>query len=357
MALAATTDAAQLESLASLDPAQAGQALLAARNMPDLWTGSEAIRRKVAGEVFAGAKAPTGDFQRDSVMLETAMFLSPDRSRSLMESLIAKRPRYGDRDYLVRFAGAFSDQPDVRDLVYELGGAWNLSADDCELALDQGVLKGALPGRQLHPATVQALFDVVGNPAKMEWSRQQAVNVLVKSGISESTLSDEFSRLWNRPLSNQQRLETIINVSGGVYWAVPSEGPMRGTRPDRFLAGVLRDTGEPLLQAVATTALYAGGPSSPDPLTQGQLDSFLRLSLASTLGNLPDSRSYFQSYLYSTYVSHLAVHGTPAEIPGLSRKALDFIPRGLDEAQREKVSRQYQDEMNFAIDAIRLRAN
>ena len=132
---------------------------------------------------------------------------------------------------------------------------------------------------------------------------------------------------------------------------------MRGIKPDRFLAGVLRDSSEPVLQAGAATALYGGGPSSADPLTQGVVNNFVRYSLKEALGNLSDTQSLYHSYMYRTYVSHLAVHGTPADLSGLSQRALEFTPRGLNAAPGEEIPREYQDAMNFAIDAIRLRAN
>lgn len=350
MALASTTDSAQLESLASLDPATAGRALLAARNRPDIWNESAATRRKVAERVLAGAGPPTGDFQKDSVLLEAARFLPADRSRSLMESLAAaKPPRSRDREEIIRFVAAFSDQPDAVERAHQMGKAWGLSESECKYVVNEGIKAGSLPGRQVHPATIERLFEIVGDPDSQEWQRQQAMSSLMLAGVPEAVQTGALSRFWNQPLSAQQRREILCAVTIGIHTSTPAIGPLLGTKPESFLRSILHESQDPMLRSWAAYAYYSGGSPSKDPVAQGTLDAFLRYARASTGEDGPEKHPITWYALSKAVVAHFAKYGTSADLPALSRWGADFAGASGTEAARK-----FQEEMNFAIDAIKL---
>jgi HEAT repeat protein len=357
MALASTTDSEQLESLASLDPAAAGRALLAARNRPDIWNDSAATRRKIAERIFGAAGPPSGDYQKDSALLEAAMFLPPDRTRSLMESLVAKPPRNKGQEDLMRFVAAFADQPDVIPRAHELGKAWGLSESECEYMVDEGTRAGALPGRQLHPATLERLFQIVGDSASQEWQRQQAMSSIMLSGVPEVTQTEALSRIWSQPLTLRQRREILTSLATGAQSSMPSKGAFLGAKPERFLTTILNETSEPTLQAPAAYACYCGGFQSTDPVLQRTLDGFLRFSTASTVGGDPENQGMTSFFLFNAVVAHFAKYGTSADLPALSRRGADFVSPLADESQKEKAARSIQQQLNYAIDAIRLRGN
>ena len=356
-ALGSSSNPADLEFLAMQPgPWRVGLALLAPRNLPDVWNATAAVRRQIAERLLSAAAIPTGDARKDSAYLHLATLLPADKVRPLYESLAAADPAELSSDpkaLLSRFIEVFGDQPDLDAWIDDLAERPGLPPRELQRAIEIGVTKSALPGKNVaSSALVLELLAAVGDPETPRWLVPLALAPVMRSGISEAALSASLQESYGRALTTEAKRTLLEAVIGGAPYQ--HMGSLQWTQPDGFVASVLRETADPGLKLLAAYAyLVSGAPGSADPGAARAVSDLVGPSLGD-LAASPRSMRLVPSVLGAYY----ARFGTPSDVARLEALPDDFpYPTVLSPEHRTALRDELLRESLRAIDAIRLSSN
>jgi len=335
----------------------AGLALLAPRRVPDIWNATASTRREVAERILAALKNPPSDPDCMLSLANLAALASPVKARRVFEAMLASflDPEAYQNAWVQMTVGSFADQPDL-DLP-RLRKLSKLSPFDFRIRVEWGVLWAPLSGKEIGGSKIirEVLESALKpDPEEVEgWVDRGPLRAVMRSGISEASLSEALKEAWRRAPSLEAKHAILIAVQKGAFLDHSGQdGSLQWTQPDSFLISVLRDDPEPGLRLTAAAAyFYAGCPAAPHPAA---------LRAAADLIARSDWKDEYEKFdsnvvgfnLVKLIVAYYSRFGTPADIPQL--KALpETFPYPEDFNYRENMVWM----LDRAIDAIRLRAN
>jgi hypothetical protein len=310
-------------------------ALVAGRDLPDLWDRTGAHRREIAERLLLSGSP--------NWML--AQLVAPDKSRAVYQTVVAATDQGSDpRSRLISIVAAFADQPDLDVHVARLASEAQLLPQDLERAIQLGLDKGFLPGRDVGSAPLVArMLSVVRDPGS-NWSVVQlAMPPVMKSGIAESTLSSTLVESW-RGMAIGPRNSMLAGVTHGARG-------MGVTQPEGFLTTVLKEESDAALRLRAAYAYFvAGDPVNPDPEILRAIA--LIVEGRDTGWTSPVEVPYTLPPLMGNWYARF---GTRDDIPKLlSLPDLYTGPPNIGDG-RHNLRINLTREMTRAIDAIRLR--
>lgn len=341
MALGSSARAEDLEWMARTEYART--ALLAARNIPDIWEPTADLRRSLAERVLSTKADPERH-------LHLAQLLPADKARAIYERVTSMTDFGIDpRAFLISVVTAFADQPDLDVRLTRMLAESGLTPHDQQRVVEIGVEQSSIPGKDVGGGPMVArLLAQVKDPANPWNLVQLAMPPVMKSGISESSLSTALTEGW-RASAIGPRNSLLGSVMQGAY---PSFGSLRFTQPEQFLAAVLREESEPAIKLRAAYAyLVLGEPENPDPQAMRAI-SFI-VESRDTSGTAPVEVSWTLPPLLGNWYARF---GGMEDIPKL-QSLPDLIAMSHSSEYRGTLRDSLKREMTRAIDAIKLRAN
>jgi hypothetical protein len=364
-ALALGSEPSALEFLAEQpDPTLAGYALLAGREIPDIWNTTASKRAEIAERLLSSNGVPSGNVAKDSKYLLAASLLSREAARPLYDSLsssVPENPGEDHKTWLTNLIAAFADQPDLDVRVNELGKAWNITPFELQRAIEVGVLRGALPGRGVGAtklvqdliataAVVDPIAAKVTKGGKPMVSTSITMSAVLRTGIAESSLSGALEEAWRGSTTSEAKARLVDAVLRGAYPFNPAREGLQWTHPEGFLETALRESPSP---AAAFAYVVTASPATPDAAALQAIADIIH-------GNQWDAGSSPTAWRLIAPVigGYFGRWGTAADIPKLQSIPAAFpYPAGWTPQQAEALRADLLRETRRAIDAIRLSGN
>ena len=335
----------------------AALALLAPLRVPDIWNATVRHRKEIAERILAAVEKTPTDPDRLLDLARLASLASPVKARRVFEAMLAGflDPESYQDAWVQATVGAFADQPDL-DLP-SLRKLSRLPPHDFRRFVEWGALAAPLSGKSIGGSRI--IRDVLDSALKPDpndvegWLDSGSLRAVMRSGISEASLSETLKEAWRRAPSLEAKQAILTAVLQGASLDHPEQYcSLTWTQPDSFLISVICDDPEPGLRLTAAASyFYAGCPAEPDPgALRAATDLLARTDWKDAYEKFEDDDVGWN--LIKLIAAHHARYGKPADIPRLKALPETFVyPENFN----------YRENMvwmlNWAIDAIRLRSN
>ena len=355
IALGSSANSRWLEhAVSTAEPVMAAVALLAARNLPDVWAATSELRSRLAERVITEAGVPTGLDDKDMGYLALASMLPPDKARAVYESVVTRTDAKGDvRVRMQAIIAAFADQPDIGVFVDRMQRDAKIDPREFQRSIEIAMERAALPGKNVGGSPLVAkLLSVVKDPATQYWQVPLALRPAMRSGVSEESLSSTLEDSWRQAPAIGPKHNLMGAVIQGAAYS--PTGSVDFTQPQRFLATVLREESEYTVRLMAAYACLVSAEHAPtDPDVMRSISSIVEGGITGQAEGV--EVFHMQAALMGSWYAR---HGRKEEIAKIQAIPDQFVfPSNWNSATRSKYRSDLAVELKRAIDAIRLAAN